>query len=122
MLRYFISALVILLWQAPVQNIPPIRPGDIVITGGQLFDSVRDTLVPNRGLVIRQGIFLEVGSDLTGRDLTGAQEVKLADDQTILPGLFDLHAHYAVDLFGAGRVDESTANPLIFLGNGVTST
>jgi imidazolonepropionase-like amidohydrolase len=122
MLRYVISALVILLWQAPVQNIPPIRPGDIVITGGQLFDSVRDTLVPNRGLVIRQGIFLEVGSDLTGRDLTGAQVVKLADDQTIMPGLFDLHAHYAVDLFGAGRVDEYTANPLIFLGNGVTST
>jgi len=36
--------------------------------------------------------------------------------------LFDLHAHYAVDLFGAGRVDEYTANPLIFLGNGITST
>jgi imidazolonepropionase-like amidohydrolase len=46
-------------------------------------------------------------------------------DQTILPGLFDLHAHYAVDLFGGrggGRVDEYTANPLIFLANGVTST
>jgi imidazolonepropionase-like amidohydrolase len=107
---------------APIQNIPPIRPGDIVITGGQLFDGARDTLVPNRGLLIRQGVFLEVGSDLTGRDLSGAEVIRLADDQTVLPGLFDLHAHYAVDLFGAGRVDEYTTNPLIFLGNGVTST
>jgi len=107
---------------APVQNIPPIRPGDIVITGGQLFDGVRDTLVPNRGLLIRQGVFLEVESDFTGRDLAGAEVIRLGDDQTVLPGLFDLHAHYAVDLFGAGRVDEYTANPLIFLGNGVTST
>jgi len=107
---------------APVQNIPPIQSGDIVIVGGQLFDGTRDTLVPNRGLVIRQGIFLEVGSDLSTRNLNGAEVIRLADDQTILPGLFDLHAHYAVDLFGAGRVDEYTANPLIFLGNGVTST
>jgi imidazolonepropionase-like amidohydrolase len=122
--RIILFALLMALPQtgAPVQNIPPIRPGDIVIVGGQLFDGVRDTLVPNRGLIIRQGIFLEVGADLGSRDLTGAEVVRLADDQTILPGLFDLHAHYAVDLFGAGRVDEYTANPLIFLGNGITST
>jgi len=48
--------------------------------------------------------------------------VTLADDEYVLPGLFDLHAHYAVDLFGAGRVDEYTVNPLLFLANGVTST
>ena len=125
MLRMILlAALSLLVTQtpAPVQNIPPIRQGDIVIVGGQLFDGVRDALVPNRGIIVRQGIFLEVGADLTARDLTGAEVIKLGDDQTILPGLFDLHAHYAVDLFGAGRVDEYTANPLIFLGNGVTST
>jgi imidazolonepropionase-like amidohydrolase len=110
---------------APIQNIPPLQAGDIVITGGQLFDGVRDTLVPNTGIIVRQGIFLEVGSNLTSRDLAAAMVVRLADDQTILPGFFDLHAHYAVDLFGggqAGRIDEYTTNPLIFLGNGVTST
>lgn len=107
---------------APVQSIPSIQAGDIVVVGGQLFDGTRDTLVPNRGIVIRQGIFLEVGSDLAARDLSKAEVVRLGDDQTILPGLFDLHAHYAVDLFGAQRVDEYTVNPLIFLGNGVTST
>jgi imidazolonepropionase-like amidohydrolase len=108
--------------QTPVQNIPPIQAADIVITGGQLFDGVRDTLVPNTGIVVRQGIFLEVGSNLGGRDLSSAQVIRLDNDQTILPGFFDLHAHYAVDLFNAGRVDEYTTNPLIFLGNGVTST
>jgi imidazolonepropionase-like amidohydrolase len=40
----------------------------------------------------------------------------------VLPGLFDLHAHYAIDLFGEGRVDEYEVNPVIFLANGVTST
>jgi imidazolonepropionase-like amidohydrolase len=106
----------------PPANPAALQPGDIVITGGQLFDGVRDTLVPNTGLVIRHGIFLEVGAALSGRDLGPAQVIRLDADQTILPGLFDLHAHYAVDLFGQGRVDEYTANPLIFLGNGITST
>jgi len=105
------------------QRIPiAIEAGDIVITGGQLFDGVADTLRPNTGIVVRHGVFLEVGADLTGRDVSAAQVVRLQPDETVLPGLFDLHAHYAVDLFNAGRVDEYTANPLIFLGNGVTST
>ena len=30
----------------------------------------------------------------------------LARGDTILPGFFDLHAHYAIDLFDKGRVDE----------------
>ena len=104
------------------QNVPPLREGDLVITGGRLFDAVADTLLPNTGIIVRQGMLLEVGANLTGRALNGARVVTLADTETVLPGLFDLHAHYAVDLFGAGRVDEYTVNPLIFLANGVTST
>jgi cytosine/adenosine deaminase-related metal-dependent hydrolase len=104
------------------QSLPPLQAGDVVITGGRLFDSVRDTLAPNTGLIVRRGIFLEVGANLAGRDTSAATVVRLADDQTVLPGLFDLHAHYAIDLFNDGRVDEYTINPLIFLANGVTST
>jgi len=99
-----------------------VRPGDVVITGGQLFDSVRDTAVPNAGIVVRGGIFQSVGTNVSGVDLTGATVVTLADDDYVLPGLFDLHAHYAMDLFGDGRVDEYTVNPVVFLANGVTST
>src|SRR5579862_2785734 len=113
---------------APQTPITPVldtpRAGDIVITGGQLFDGVHDNLVPNPGLVVRRGIFLYVGHlpDSMSAPGSPAQAVHLDAGQTILPGLFDLYAHYAVDLFGAGRVDEYTANPLIFLGNGITST
>ena len=79
-----------------------VRAGDVVITGGFLFDSVRDTVVPNTGIVVRSGIFQSVGTNLDGVDLTGANVVRLSQDDYVLPGLFDLHAHYAMDLFGAG--------------------
>ena len=107
---------------APQQHVTPLQTGDLIITGGQLFDSVRDTAVPNTAILVRQGIFLEVGANLAGRDTSVAQIVRLGADDYILPGLFDLHAHYAVDLFGQGRVDEYTVNPVVFLANGVTST
>ena len=105
-----------------VRNVPPLQAGDIVITGGQLFDSLSGRLVPNSGIVVRRGVFLEVGTDLSGRDISTAQVIVLDSTHTVLPGLFDLHAHYAIDLFGEGRVDEYTVNPVIFLANGVTST
>lgn len=109
--------------QAPVtQNLPPIQAGDIILTGGQLFDGVRDTLVPNTGILVRNGVLLEVGASFTGRDTTAAQVIRLADGETVLPGFFDLHAHYAIDLFGEERVDEYTINPIVFLANGITST
>jgi imidazolonepropionase-like amidohydrolase len=98
------------------------QAGDIILRGGWLFDSIHDGVRRNTGIVVRNGEFLEVDANLAGRDLDTARVVDLADDEYVLPGLFDLHAHYAVDLFGAGRVDEYTVNPLLFLANGVTST
>jgi imidazolonepropionase-like amidohydrolase len=100
----------------------PLQAGDIVFRGGLLFDGVRDGTVPNTGLIIRNGAILEVAASLEGRDLSPARLVELRPDETILPGLFDLHAHYAMDLFGDGRLDETDVNPVIFLANGVTST
>src|SRR5690242_17918576 len=88
------------------QHVIPLQSGDLVITGGQLFDSVRDTLVPNTGIVVRNGVLLEVGATLAGRDTSAARVVKLEPGETVLPGFFDLHAHYAIDLFGEERVDE----------------
>ncbi len=118
----FAAALAFLLGTPQARNVPPLEAGDIVITGGQLFDSIAGRLVPNAGIIVRRGVFLEVGADLSGRDPGAAQVIRLSETQTVLPGLFDLHAHYAVDLFGEGRVDEYTVNPVIFLANGVTST
>lgn len=118
----FILGLTGLLAVPQVRNVPTIQQGDIVITGGRLFDSINARLVDNVGILVRHGAFLEVGADLSGRDTSAATVIRLTDTETVLPGLFDLHAHYAVDLFGEGRVDEFTVNPVIFLANGVTST
>jgi cytosine/adenosine deaminase-related metal-dependent hydrolase len=98
-----------------------VRSGDVVVRGGWLFDSIHEGVRRNTGIVVRNGEFLEVDANLDQRDLRDARVIALADDQYILPGLFDLHAHYAVDLFGEGRVDEYAVNPLLFLANGVTS-
>ena len=107
---------------AAAQTAIPLQAGDVVFRGGLIFDSVGDTAVRNTGLVVRNGVILEVGANLTGRDLTPARVVDLAETECILPGLFDLHAHYAMDLYGEGRIDEHTVNPIVFLANGVTST
>ena len=48
--------------------------------------------------------------------------IDLASSETILPGFFDLHAHYNLDLVDQGRVGEDVHNGSIFLANGVTST
>jgi imidazolonepropionase-like amidohydrolase len=125
-MRAFLSgvaiAIAVAVPSSSVQHVATLQGTDIVITGGQLFDGVRDTLVPNTGVIVRNGVLLEVGASLTGRDLSAARVVRLQPDETVLPGFFDLHAHYAIDLFGEERVDEYTINPIIFLANGVTST
>ncbi len=94
---------------------------DLVITGGHLIDAVADGAVRNPGLLIRAGKILRVGLDGGTLEVDNARTIVLDDDEYILPGLFDLHAHHAIDLFGQGRIDERTAYPSIFLANGVTS-
>jgi len=103
---------------AAAQILP--QAGDLVLLGGVLWDGTGDASRANPGILIRNGTILQVGEvDAAG---SGAREIRLADDAFIMPGLFDLHAHYAVDLFAEGRVDEYTVNPVLFLANGVTST
>ncbi|MBX6363523.1 MAG: amidohydrolase family protein [Gemmatimonadetes bacterium] len=94
---------------------------DVVLTGGRLFTATGDATVPNPGILVRAGKILRVGGDLSIA-APGARRIELADSETVIPGLFDLHAHYAMDLFGAGRKDETVAYPALFLANGVTST
>jgi imidazolonepropionase-like amidohydrolase len=94
----------------------------VVIRGGWLFDGIHDARSRNTGIVIRDGRFTEVGADLAGRSFPGARVIELDDASTILPGMFDLHGHYNMDLVDDGRVEEVTYNAVIFLANGVTST
>jgi imidazolonepropionase-like amidohydrolase len=97
------------------------RDHDLVLLGGWLFTSTGHERIHNPGILIRAGKFQRVGGDLS-IVRPGADTIRVADSETIIPGLFDLHAHYAVDLFDKGRVDETRAYPSLFLANGVTAT
>ena len=94
----------------------------VVIRGGWLFDAVHDDVRKNTGIVVVSGKLFEVDADLSGRDLSRARVIELDDDEYILPGIFDLHAHYNVNLFGRNRRDEVVVQPVVYLANGVTST
>jgi len=92
----------------------------VVLRGGWLFDATDTTRVQNPGIVVRAGKIVALGE--TDLDTTEARIVPVADEATILPGFIDLHAHYAVDLFGEGRVEETEGYPLLYLANGATTT
>ena len=51
----------------------------VIIRGGWLFDSVRDEVVPNRGIIIEGEKFLEIGAHLTDEDLAGARLIDLGE-------------------------------------------
>jgi imidazolonepropionase-like amidohydrolase len=107
---------------ARAQTLPPVQTGDVVLVGGWVFDGTGDDVRRNPATLIRAGKLMAVAVDPGSADLSAAMVHRLTDDDYILPGLFDLHAHYAIDLFGEGRVDEYEVNPVLFLANGVTST
>jgi len=98
-------------------------PAPVVVRGGWLFTATSDTVVRNRGVLVRGGVFQIVNGTIAPADTAGARVVQLDDESYILPGIFDVHAHYNMTLGPNGtRSDEYTINPLIFLANGVTST
>ena len=74
-------------------------------------------------LISPDGRIAQVGSEGTAAPAgVEPERLTLQADQTLLPGLIDLHAHYNMDLTGDGRVEETRYNPLVFLANGVTTT
>jgi imidazolonepropionase-like amidohydrolase len=117
-------------WMVPLLLAPQLalaqwttgQEGQLVIRGGWLFDSVSDERRPNTGIVIQAGKFVEVDAAVQLQISSTAKVVDLAESDTILPGMFDLHAHYNLDLVDKGRVEEVVSNGIVFLANGVTST
>jgi imidazolonepropionase-like amidohydrolase len=104
-------------------RISALRRDPVVIRGGWLFTATSDNVVRNQGILVVAGRLLAVNRPITADEARGARVVQLRDDQYVLPGIFDVHAHYNMTLGENGlRSDEWTYNPLIFLANGVTST
>lgn len=102
----------------------PVLAADsaILIVGGHWFDVEAQVMRANPGIVVRGGRVLRIGGAIAAPDTAGARIIRLADDEYLLPGFVDLHAHYAMDLFGAGRWDDTDVYPALFLANGVTTT
>ncbi len=111
----FLAATTNAQWSEPSQD-------DLVIRGGWLFDGISDDRRKNSGIVMRDGKIVAVDADLQNKVLSATTVIDLAESDTILPGMIDLHAHYNFDLVDKGRTEEVVHNGIIFLANGVTST
>lgn len=116
-----LTAAVLAAWSASASPAEARQASRLVVSGGWLFDAVGDEVRRNPGIIIGAGRIQRVGDAVLPGDTAGATAIRLEDDEYIIPGMFDLHAHHAVDLFGAGRVDETKVYPALFLANGVTS-
>ncbi len=93
------------------------QDSDTWIAGGRVFDGTSEKARPNKGVQIRAGRILAV--DVAPP--ADANVLRLERDETLLPGLIDLHGHHGIDIFGRGRRDETHGVPLVYLANGVTS-
>ncbi|MDA7950237.1 MAG: amidohydrolase family protein [Pirellulaceae bacterium] len=103
---------------------------DMLVVGGYYFDTPTLTMKKNHGIVITSGTFGSI-SDRNAEEETlanfkkeypNATVVELSEEDYILPGIFDLHAHYNVTLAGRTRQEETNVIPAVYLANGVTST
>ncbi|MBT6332819.1 MAG: amidohydrolase, partial [Halieaceae bacterium] len=102
---------------------PPLAPlPDTIIQGGWLFDGFSDERRANPGILIRAGKIAELGVNPEDLSPATTRLIVLGKAETILPGMFDLHAHYNLDLIDEGRVEEVIYNGALFLANGVTAT
>ena len=78
------------------KEIPEKIKGAILIKNTTLFDAEHATLIPNTDVLIADGLIKQVSS---GKPITIAAE-KIIDGQgkTLMPGLWDMHVHFADDL------------------------
>src|SRR4051812_37248662 len=71
---------------------------NVVIRGGWLFTATGNSVIRNRGILIVAGRLMAVDRAITPAEAEGARVVQLRDDQYLLPGIFDVHAHYNMTL------------------------
>ncbi len=89
---------------------------NLLIKGGWVFDTSSKSFLPNSGVYIQNGLFVDQSNGSTGWQI-----LNLSNEDYILPGLIDLHAHYRVS-YANKAYDDTLAMPKIFLANGITST
>ncbi len=94
----------------------------LLIRGGWLFDGISDARRRNSGILVEAGNIIGVDLPSNIPSTMPVQLIELAESETILPGLIDLHAHYNLDIIDQGRAEEVVYNGIVFLANGVTAT
>ena len=75
------------------KGIPGIHAETLAVVGGTLIDGTGAAPVPNSVIVIHKGRIVSAGPKDEVKIPRHAQIVK-ADGKTILPGLWDMHAHF----------------------------
>ncbi len=94
-------------------GIEETEKADLLVKGGQYFDVESGSFKANDGIAIRDGKFVQANS--------AEKTIELGDDQYVLPGLIDCHAHYNVRLIRRRR-EEFQYMPILYLANGATVT
>jgi imidazolonepropionase-like amidohydrolase len=87
-------ALLVVATAAAVQN-PPAAPPRTVIRAGRLIDPETGSAAANRTIVIENG---KVASIAGAGDVPAGTEIIDLGTYTVLPGLFDAHAHLCLDV------------------------
>ena len=101
------------------------QSANIHLKGGSYFDVYSGEMVENDGILIRGGRFYRIGSAPADFEPGTYRVIELEEDEYILPGIVDIHAHFRMDAFGSDslrEIDEFKYNSLVYLANGVTST
>ncbi len=92
---------------------------DAIIRGGWVFRTDTGKFESNSGIGVIDGRFAAVKD--VGNDVESGNTIELNEDQFILPGIVDCHAHYNVQLIKRRR-EEFEVMPIVYLANGVTVT
>ena len=92
---------------------------DLLVLGGKVFRTEEADFKPNVGLAIKDGKFIDV--EAVEKKYKAAKTIQLKDDDYVLPGIIDCHAHYNVRLIRKRR-EEYLVVPTVYLANGVTTT
>ncbi len=116
-----IFAVIVLVFNLSVQA----QSDPIHIKGGYYFDVYSGQMVENEGILVHGGRFYQVGQAPSLEKADEYEIIELSEDEYVLPGIVDIHAHYRIDAFGSEKleeIDEFKFNAIVYLANGVTST
>ncbi len=92
---------------------------DTLIVGGHVFETSSKSFKETIAIAIKDGRLLSLDRPVS--DFKAVKTIELTDEEYVLPGLIDCHAHYNVRLFKKRR-EEFAVMPVIYLANGITTT